>query len=67
MRRVLFRSGDLTLAGDLHLPDPFEERLSYAAIVLATPGSSVKEQIGGLYASRLAELRFVALTFDPAH
>ena len=36
-------------------------------MVLSTPGSSVKEQIGANYASRLAARGIPALTFDPAH
>ncbi|GAA4786756.1 alpha/beta hydrolase [Actinomycetospora chlora] len=57
--------GPITLAGHLHVPDGDEARRR-AAIVLATPGSSVKEQIGATYARRLADRGFVALTFDPA-
>jgi hypothetical protein len=37
------------------------------AVVLSTPGSSVKEQIGANYASRLAARGIAALVFDPAH
>lgn len=57
----------LTLAADLHLPSDFDETSSFPVIVLSTPGSSVKEQIGGNYASRLAQKGFAALTFDPAY
>lgn len=59
--------GAFTLAADLHLPDDFDGSRSYPAVVLSTPGSSVKEQIGATYASRLAEHGIVALAFDPAH
>ncbi|MBK1787538.1 alpha/beta hydrolase [Prauserella cavernicola] len=55
------------LAADLYLPDGFDPGQSHAAVVLSTPGSSVKEQIGANYASRLADNGFVALVFDPAH
>lgn len=55
------------LAADLYTPDGFGSGEPSAAIVLSTPGSSVKEQIGANYASRLAENGFVALTFDPAY
>src|SRR5689334_7467292 len=53
------------LAADLYLPDDADGPLP--AIVLTTPGSSVKQQIGANYASRLARHGFAALTFDPAH
>ncbi len=59
--------GPFDLAGNLFLPDGFDETRSHAAIVLSTPGSSVKEQIGANYASRLAGRGLVALAFDPAH
>lgn len=59
--------GPIDLAADLHLPDDFDSATGHAAIVLSTPGSSVKEQIGANYASRLAANGFVALTFDPTH
>lgn len=59
--------GPIDLAGDLYLPDSFDDAGSIRAIVLSTPGSSVKEQIGGNYAARLAKRGFAALTFDPAH
>lgn len=59
--------GPISLAADLYLPHGFDGSQPHPAVVLATPGSSVKEQIGANYASRLADKGFVALTFDPAH
>jgi len=59
--------GPFELAGNLYLPDGFDDTQSHAAVVLSTPGSSVKEQIGANYASRLAARGLVALVFDPAH
>ncbi|WP_299177382.1 alpha/beta hydrolase [uncultured Brevundimonas sp.] len=67
MRRVTFNNRDLEIVGNLHLPDDFRDDGRYPALVLATPGSSVKEQIGGIYAERLARRGFVALTFDPTY
>lgn len=55
------------LAGHLYTPDGFEAAGSHAAVVLATPGSSVKEQIGANYAARLAARGLVAMVFDPAY
>lgn len=66
LRHIVFRNGLNDVAGDLRLPDGMNENASYAALVLVTPGSSVKEQIGGTYAEKLAELGFVTLTFDPS-
>jgi hypothetical protein len=67
MERVSFHNRDVVIAGHLHLPDSLDQGKAYPAIVLATPGSSVKEQIGGIYAQSLAEQGFVALTFDPSY
>ncbi|MEU1985750.1 alpha/beta hydrolase [Nocardia sp. NPDC019395] len=59
--------GPFDLAADLYLPDAFDTAHSHAAVVLSTPGSSVKEQIGANYASRLRDSGLAALVFDPAH
>lgn len=67
MKRVTFKNRNITVVGNLHVPTGFDETKRYRALVLSTPGSSVKEQIGGIYASRLAERGFVALTFDPSY
>ncbi|MBI5339483.1 MAG: alpha/beta hydrolase [Mycolicibacterium rufum] len=66
-RQVSIPRGGIDLAGELHLPDDFDSAGSRPAVVLSTPGSSVKEQIGATYASRLARNGFAAITFDPAH
>ncbi|MCL3818332.1 alpha/beta hydrolase [Aeromicrobium sp. zg-Y869] len=59
--------GPIQLAADLHLPDDAPRDAPLPAVVLSTPGSSVKEQIGANYASRLAARGIAALAFDPAH
>ncbi|SFS46548.1 alpha/beta hydrolase [Saccharopolyspora flava] len=56
--------GSFELAADLHRPD---DDAPPRAVVLSTPGSSVKEQIGANYASRLAARGITALVFDPGH
>ena len=67
MRHVSFRNRNIDVAGNLYVPTDFDETKAYAALVLATPGSSVKEQIGAIYAEKLAERGFVALVFDPSY
>jgi fermentation-respiration switch protein FrsA (DUF1100 family) len=62
---VSFSNGSFDLAGELHLPELFDPHARHAAVVLSTPGSSVKEQIGANYGRGLAERGFVALAFDP--
>ena len=60
---VTFDSAGLTLAGHLYAPDGGGP---HPAVVVGHPGSGVKEQAAGLYASRLAERGFVTLAFDAA-
>ncbi|MDF1502809.1 alpha/beta hydrolase [Roseisolibacter sp. H3M3-2] len=67
MQRVAFRNGSIEVAGILHTPPGFDGTGPHAALVLATPGSSVKEQIAAIYASRLARHGFLALAFDPSY
>ncbi|WP_306216098.1 alpha/beta hydrolase, partial [Actinoplanes sp. RD1] len=68
IRHISLPRGPIELAADLHLPDNVDASAApLRAVVLSTPGSSVKEQIGANYASRLATHGFAALVFDPAH
>ncbi|MFD5747427.1 alpha/beta hydrolase [Streptomyces sp. NPDC127033] len=67
LQHITIPRGPIELAADLHLPDGAEEAGPLHAVVLSTPGSSVKEQIGAQYASRLAARGIAALVFDPAH
>ncbi len=65
LRRVSFKNGSIDIAGALHLPDGFDETRTYAALVIVTPGSSVKEQVGAVWGSKMAERGFIALAYDP--
>lgn len=64
---VTFKNGNMDVAGAVHLPEVFDSAKTYPALVVATPGSSVKEQIGAVYAQRMAEKGFVTLAFDPSY
>ncbi|WP_018901364.1 alpha/beta hydrolase [Rhizobium sp. 2MFCol3.1] len=66
LKRVSFKNRGIEVVGNIHLPPNFDEGRAYPAIVLSTPGSSVKEQIGAIYAEKLSGLGFVALAFDPS-
>lgn len=59
--------GPFDLAGHLYLPETFDRTQQQPAVVLSTPGSSVKEQVGANYASRLVARGLAALVFDPVH
>ena len=67
LKHVSFKNGSIDIAGDLRLPDSWSETESYPALVIVTPGSSVKEQAAGIYAQRLAEKGYVTLAFDPSY
>jgi uncharacterized protein len=60
---VKFNSAGLRLVGHLYCPDDGGAG-PHPAIVVSHPASGVKEQAAGLYASRLAKLGFITLTFD---
>lgn len=67
LQHITIPRGPIDLAADLHLPDTSDRAAPLRTVVLSTPGSSVKEQIGANYASRLAARGVAALVFDPAH
>jgi uncharacterized protein len=67
IQRLHIPRGPFELAAELHRPDGAAGQAAARAVVLSTPGSSVKEQIGANYASRLAVRGIAALVFDPAH
>ncbi len=67
LQHITIPRGPIDLAADLYLPDSIDDAAPLRAVVLSTPGSSVKEQIGANYASRLAARGIAALVFDPAH
>ncbi|WP_329084897.1 alpha/beta hydrolase [Streptosporangium sp. NBC_01469] len=67
LQHITIPRGPIDLAADLYLPDSIDDAAPLRAVVLSTPGSSVKEQIGANYASRLAARGVAALVFDPAH
>ena len=67
MRSISFKHGNIAMAGNLYLPEAFNEASRYPAILSIHPGGGVKEQTAGLYAQRLAEQGFVTLAFDASH
>ncbi|WP_199820892.1 alpha/beta hydrolase [Streptomyces fulvoviolaceus] len=61
---VHFRSGEITVAGHLYLPEDYETGQKRAAVVTVSPGGGIKEQTSGRYARELCDRGFVALAFD---
>ncbi len=67
MKKVNFKNGSIDMSGNIYLPEGFDENGKYAALIIITPGSNVKEQIGAFYGERMAERGFVTLAFDPSY
>lgn len=64
IKKVTFKSFGVDLAGDLYLPDDFDENKKYKAIVGASPFPQVKDQIPATYGPEMAKRGFVFLGFD---
>lgn len=65
--KIVFKHGNLNIAGEIHFPEDFDSTKKYPSIVAVHPGNGVKEQVSGLYASLLAKQGFVALAYDASH
>ncbi len=64
MKKVRFRSEGLNLVGSLYHPADFDAEKQYPAIVVSGSWTTVKEQMAGLYADKLAQNGFITLAFD---
>ncbi|MET8605244.1 alpha/beta hydrolase [Streptomyces rubiginosohelvolus] len=67
MEAITFPNDQITMAGNLYLPEGLDRTGRHPAVVVVHPGGGVKEQAAGLYASKLAEQGFVALAFDASY
>lgn len=54
----------ITIAANLYTPPNYNAAQKYPAVVIAHPNGGVKEQVAGLYAQRLAEQGYIAITAD---
>jgi fermentation-respiration switch protein FrsA (DUF1100 family) len=54
----------MTVAGNLFIPKAFDQRAKNPAIVVGHPMGAVKEQSANLYATKMAEQGFVAMSLD---
>ena len=62
--KVKFQSEGLTLSGNLFFPPNYDSKKRYPAVVVSGSWTTVKEQMAGLYAKRLAQAGFITLAFD---
>lgn len=64
MEKINFKSEGLNIVGNLFYPSNYESGKSYPAIIVAGSWTTVKEQMAGLYAEKLAKNGFITLAFD---
>lgn len=67
MNDVSFESYGETLQGHLFLPKGFSSSRTYPTVIVTGSWLTVKEQMADLYARKLAERGYPALTFDFRH
>ncbi|WP_207917434.1 alpha/beta hydrolase [Streptomyces sp. BK205] len=67
VQTVSFRNKEVEIAGHLHLPDDFDEKKKYPALVGIHPAGGVKEQTIGEYAKRLASHGYVTVVYDSSY
>ncbi len=63
-KRVTFASENQTLVGDLYLPGDYQAGDRLPGVIVSGSWTSVKEQMPGGYAARLADRGYAALAFD---
>ena len=62
--KVNFVSDGENVVGNIYYPANYDPSKVYPAVVVSGSWTTVKEQMGGLYAERLAQKGFVTLAFD---
>ncbi|MEM1134751.1 MAG: alpha/beta hydrolase [Bacteroidota bacterium] len=63
-KRIEFKSDGLVLIGNLYFPENFNLNEKYGAAVVGGSLTSVKEQMAGTYAEKLAERGIITLAID---
>lgn len=64
---VKYKLNGIEIVANVYTPANYDTSKFYPAVVVAHPNGGVKEQVAGLYAQRLAESGFVAITADAAY
>lgn len=64
MKKVSFMNDGESLVGNLYLPDGYDANKKYPAVIVSGSWTTVKEQMAGLYAQKLAKQGFITLAFD---
>lgn len=66
-KKISFNSKGLKLKGNLFYPNNYSDKQKYPAIIVSGSWTTVKEQMAGLYASKLSKNGFISLAFDFSH
>lgn len=64
---LTYKLNGLDIAANVYTPAGYDPSKQYPAVVVAHPNGGVKEQVAGLYAQRLAENGYIAITADAAY
>ncbi|MDF0544279.1 alpha/beta hydrolase [Sphingobium sp. H39-3-25] len=64
---VTYKLNGLDIVANIYTPANYDAGQKYPAIVVAHPNGGVKEQVAGLYAQRIAEKGYIAITADAAY
>lgn len=64
---VTYKLNGLNIAANVYTPANYDPAKKYPTVVVAHPNGGVKEQVAGLYAQRLAEQGYIAITADAAY
>jgi hypothetical protein len=64
---VSYKLNGINIASNIYTPANYDESKKYPTVVVAHPNGGVKEQVAGLYAQRLAESGYIAITADAAY
>jgi hypothetical protein len=62
-----YKLNGLDISANVYTPANYDSAKKYAAVVVAHPNGGVKEQVAGLYAQRLAEQGYIAISADAAY
>ncbi len=64
---VTYQLNGLKIAANVYTPANYNAAEKYPAVIVAHPNGGVKEQVGGLYAQRLAELGYITIAADASY
>jgi len=64
---VTYSLDGIEISANFYTPAHFDASRKYPTVVVAHPNGGVKEQVAGLYAQRLAEQGYIAITADAAY